>query len=264
MVFARNVSVAVAAAVVVGVIWWIRRRKAHALHDAAAAGDLARIDALIAGGHAADAIYEEVTPLHVAVMRNRLDAAAHLIAKGASVTMNTAADTGVTPLHIAATIGNAEMTDLLIAHGADVEARASNGETPILTAARFGHKELVHRLLGHGASLEATDAKGDSMLFTCIFSNDTRAASVLLEAGMDPNVMDKDRQASALHAAMVLALHTGDTEMVECLLAHGADPHVKDHHGMTPLKMAKIAKKDALVTLLTARGAGAFDAKGRS
>jgi ankyrin repeat protein len=43
--------------------------------------------------------------------------------------------------------------------------------------------------------------------------------------------------------------------MVECLLAHGADPNVKDHHGMTPLKMAKLSKKEPLVNLLVSHGA---------
>lgn len=236
-------------------VWWKKNGMNHALHDAAAAGNIERIDKLIASGMIVDTRYDKVTALHVSVMKNQIEAAKKLIDHGASVNLKTEDDNGVTSLHLAAMTGNPEMAALLIGHGAALEAQAANGEPPILTAARYGHKETVDLLMSHGADLQATNTQGNSLLFMCIFSNDTKAASLLLDAGMNPNMMDKDQRAYALHAAMIYAIHSGNHDMVECLLARGADPNVRDQHGMTPLKMAKIDKRETLVELLTAYGA---------
>ena len=249
-----NITLFVAVCVAVA-LWKMKRRRAHALHDAAATGNLERIDTLIASGFAVDTIYDQTSALHVAVIKNQSEAAKRLIAHGASVNLKTSDDKGVTALHIAAITGNAGMTDLLVVHGADIQVYATNGEPPILTAARYNHKDVVDRLVTHGADLQATNAQGNSLLFMCIFSNDTRAATLLLDAGMDPNVQDRDKRAYALHAAMIYAIHSGTTDMVECLLAHGADPNIRDQHGMTPLKMAKIDKRDRLVELLASYNA---------
>ncbi|GEM_PF-6333265 len=241
---------------VAATLWKMKRRKAHALHDAAADGNLERIGALVASGFAVDTLYDQVSALHVAVMKNQAEAAKKLLDLGASVNLKTLDETGVTPLHLSATTGNADMAALLFDHGADLDIHASNGEPPLLTAARYGHQEMVDLLVSRGADLQATSAQGNNLLFMCIFANDTRAANLLLDAGMNPNVQDKDKRAYALHAAMIYAIHSGNTDMVECLLAHGADPDVRDQHGMTPLKMARIDKRDKLIDLLTAHGAG--------
>ncbi len=238
-------------------LWWKKSSKSHALHDAAAAGNIETIDKLVDSGFSVDALYDNMTALHVAVIKNKLESAEMLISLNASVNLETCDETCVTSLHLAAMIGNPDMADLLIRHGADMTAHAANGETPLLTAARYGHKETVDVLVSQGADLQATNAQGNSLLFMCIFSNDTKAATLLLDAGMNPNVQDKDRRAYALHAAMIYAIHSGNYDMVDCLLSHGADPNVRDQHNMTPLKMAKIDKQEELIELLASYGAQA-------
>lgn len=240
----------------VAVVWiWAKRRRAHALHDSAAAGNLVKMEKLLASGSRLDGIYDHLSPLHRAVMQNQLEAARFLLTHGASVDLKTESDVRVSPLHIAATIGNREMAELLVERGADINIQANNFETPVLTAARFGRKDVFSFLLSSGAALDITDGNGNNMLFNCILDQDPKAVDMLLEAGMDPNCQDADNRAYALHAAMVLAIHTGQTDSVECLLKHGADPNVRDQHGMKPMKMAKIANNDDLIKLLTEYGA---------
>jgi uncharacterized protein len=212
-------SVAVA---VVMILWWMEISRAHALHDAAGDGNLDRIETLISSGYNADTMYDHVAPLHVAVMRNRIDAAKLLISHGASVNLAAETEHRETPLYLAATTGNRGMLDLLLASG---------------------------------ANLEATDAQGNNLLFRCILADEPNAVDMLLDAGMDPNCQDPNKQAYALHAAMVFAIHYEKTDLVETLLRHGADPNVRDQHGMTPMKMLKISGKDHLVDLLMKYGA---------
>jgi ankyrin repeat protein len=89
------------------------------------------------------------TPLHVAVERGSLDAAAWLLARG--VPADIRQWTGETPLHSAARGGASEaMLALLTGHGADVNAAAAAG-TPLTVARRAGHEEIVEWLKAGGA-----------------------------------------------------------------------------------------------------------------
>ena len=85
-----------------------------------------------------------VTPLNSAAAAGANEVAAVLIAAGADVDATMAG--GYTPLHAAAANGNAELVDLLLEHGADPARRTPDGQTPADLAAERGHPELVDRL----------------------------------------------------------------------------------------------------------------------
>lgn len=237
------------------VIWWMKIARSHALHDAAEKGNLDRMESLVASGYAVDSLYHGLSPLHVAAMNNQVEAAKVLISKGASVNLTAATEGGETPLHLTAMKGHRDMVDLLLDHGADINAQTSGFDPPALIAARFGHAGVLNRLMEKGADPGVTDGEGNNLLFRCVLAEETTLVKMLLDAGVDPNCQDGKQKAYALHAAMVYAAHNGKNEMVQCLLEHGADPHVRDEHGMTPMKMAHIAAKDELAVLLERYGA---------
>ena len=73
-----------------------------------------------------------------------------LLAKGAEVNARNAH--GWTPLHVAAAGGDAAVAALLLKHGADVHARSHIGATPLDNATtRGGRKAVIDLLLAHGA-----------------------------------------------------------------------------------------------------------------
>src|SRR3954462_6505842 len=79
---------------------------------------------------------EGSTPLHRAVLADRLDVATLLLRAGARV---AATDRyGVTPLALASINGDARMIRLVIEAGADPNAVVSAGEPALMTAAHTG------------------------------------------------------------------------------------------------------------------------------
>jgi len=122
------------------------------LVEAAAAGQLEVVDALLAAGASVG------TPRHdgrtaLMVAGRSPQVVARLLKAGADPLAQL--PTGWTVLHAAAR-QSADSVDLLLAAGADPSAAmASSGETPLHQAARTGQAEVVRRLLAAGADPQA-------------------------------------------------------------------------------------------------------------
>lgn len=86
------------------------------------------------------------TPLMMAALKGRLEAAQQLLDRGAALERD-----GWTPLHYAASNPDAAVLKLLLARGAKLDVRSPNGTTPLMMAARNGSEESVAVLLKHGA-----------------------------------------------------------------------------------------------------------------
>src|SRR5262245_11867644 len=124
------------------------------IHDAAAAGDLERLRALLATNAAAvnarspDDPFEYDTPLHVAARAGQAKAAELLIAKGADLKAKDRE--GYTPLHVVAGYeGKAEIAEVLLANGADPNEKSRGGITPLHAAAMTGSVAIATVLLAH-------------------------------------------------------------------------------------------------------------------
>ncbi len=112
------------------------------------------------------------------------------IDKGADVNMRDS--NGNTALHLVS--GNrAENKNagikMLLARGADVNATSTMGSTPLHNA--VGNAEALKLLLNAGANIDAVDIMGRSPLFSAVITNDLAGAEVLLLAGANPNLEDK-------------------------------------------------------------------------
>ena len=192
------------------------------LHAAAAKGDAAEIERLIAAGqnpNAQDA--HSRTPLHVAAHFGHQAAAAALLKGGASPNALDAQKYDI--VTIAAVNNDVAMLRLALAGGTDPKAITSpyNG-TALIAAAHLGHAEVVRVLIAAGAPLDHVNNLGWTALMESI---------VLGNGGKQ------------------------HTDTLEALVRAGANVNIADRQGVTPLAHAKGRRYAEMVRILEAAGA---------
>lgn len=99
------------------------------------------------------------TPIHAAIAQGRLDVALVLAKAGAPVDARSH-KRGLTPLHIAAAKGRGRAIAQLLKDGANPNALDRRGRHPLFYAVSGGHLDAATALIMAGADLEVVDEKG--------------------------------------------------------------------------------------------------------
>jgi ankyrin repeat protein len=245
----------------------------HCAADAATAKVL--IDAA-ADVEAVAGVYKK-RPLHEAAAAGWLGAVEALLAAGANVAAKTA--TGETPLHLAARGGHTEVVRALLAAGADPDASDVRRKTPWLEAQSAGHAEAAALLAARAAPPDIVAAlrsgrvdlvrrlvEGDPRLLGRLPGGAT-ALHVAAGAGHEDLVrflLDRGADVNALDEGLMSPLHRvvhegGSVRLAKLLLDRGAHvdggvgPRVSDFG--TPLHQAAMNGDMKLLELLIERGA---------
>ena len=192
------------------------------LHAAAAKGDAAEVERLIAAGqnpNAQDA--HSRTPLHVAAHFGHQAAAQALLKGGANPNALDAQKYDI--VTIAAVTNDVPMLKLALAGGTNPKAITSpyNG-TALIAAAHLGHAEVVRVLIAAGAPLDHVNNLGWTALMESI---------VLGNGGKQ------------------------HTDTLEALVKAGANLNIADRQGVTPLGHARSRGYAGMVRILEAAGA---------
>jgi ankyrin repeat protein len=233
----------IAALVVVASVMIVTGLRAGEIHDAAAAGDLNKVKALLEGDPTLleskdDRLsYRGNTPLISACWGTpgappnaQIAAATFLIDKGANI--NAKNNNGGTPLYFATR--DLDLTQLLMAKGASVNIRAYGDHTPIHQAAFAGNLRVAKLLIDHGADLNTGGAAG-TVLQAIIYyrtASGTAMAKLLLENGATL------QKSSFGNTELHLAALNDYADIIPILAKHGADVNVVNEYGHAPLYYA--------------------------
>jgi ankyrin repeat protein len=157
----------------------------------------------------------------------------------------------ITPLDVfeAAAFGRtAQLEAILDEEPTLVDAFAADGFFPLGLAAFYGHEKAVRLLLARGASpnLAARNAMKVAAIHAASAAGSVPIALALIEAGADVNAVQQ-AGFTPLHAAAM----TGQLDLAKLLLDRGADPNAKTDDGRTALAMARDAKQQAVIHLLS-------------
>jgi ankyrin repeat protein len=192
------------------------------LHEAAAKGDVAEIEKLIAAGekpNIQDA--KSRTPLHVAAYMKQHAAARALLKLGANP--NALEIDRYDIVTIAAVADDLEMLKVALDGGASAKTITSRYDgTALIAAAHLGHAEAVKMLIAAKAPLNHVNNLGWTALMEAVVlgnggANHTATLRALVEAGCDVNIADKQGATPLQHAR-----RRGYVEMARILENAGA------------------------------------------
>ena len=220
------------------------RLRAGEIHDAAAAGDLNKVKALLEADSTLleskddrdQGNLKDNTPLISACWgpgSNNWEAtvANYLLDKGANV--NARNEIGATPLYFATK--DFDLTQRLIAKGANVNIRAFGDYTPLHQAASSGNLKVAKLLIDHGADPNANGSAG-TILHELIYrklESGTEMAKLLLKGGAKIN-----QKFSSGNTELHLAALNDYADIIPVLVKYGANINAINEYGHTPLYYA--------------------------
>ena len=173
-----------------------------------------------------------------------------LIDHGAHV--NTANDNGDTAILLAACRAQREIVRLLLIAKADPNIADANGDACLHGAVDVECSgEILQDLIAYGADVNAVNKSGRTPLLLSCFFGQMDSVNVLLAAGADPTISDKE-DFSCLHAA-VDGWCSKDT--LQALINQGAHIDAKRKDGTTALLSACRTGQSTSVVFLLDSGA---------
>lgn len=248
---------------------WQVAGAASPVADAANAGDLDRVRALIGSGDDVNAAQPDgSTALLWAAYESNPEMVVTLVEAGADA--NAANEFGVTPLLQASRIGDPAVIRALLDAGADIATASPNGETALMAAARAGSADAVSLLLERGSDPNAVESLWEqTALMWAAVEGHTEVVDVLLNADADPDmqarVSELDRRTtrtdfpSGGFTALMFAARNGDEAVVRRLLEGEADINLTNADGATAMMIAVVNDRFDFAAMLLKLGADPND-----
>ncbi|HNY21232.1 MAG TPA: ankyrin repeat domain-containing protein [Treponemataceae bacterium] len=187
------------------------------------------------------------SPLSMALVAERFDEAARLLAAGASRDRFDALGQGL--WHFAAGYRKKAYLDLSLSWPSDPNLARKDGACPLHVAASTGNEAAVRALLGIGANPCVRDARGDLPLAVAVARGEGVLVRLLAEA-MPPEGCCGDGNTEMHYAAA-----SGNAAYLAYLVARGISVDVANSRGETPLMIAVLYERAQSVKYLLSRGA---------
>jgi uncharacterized protein len=142
--------------------------------------------------------------------------------------------------------GNLESVMEAIADGVDINAIGESEYTALWSASWDGNVPIVRALIEAGANLDIRDEElGQTPVMVAVSRNQTLVVHLLVEAGANVNLPDRNGRTPLMEAAA-----TGKVETVKVLLQAGAEINTQDNQNDSALSYAQKAGYSEIVEFL--------------
>jgi ankyrin repeat protein len=176
-----------------------------------------------------------------------------LLKKG--VYIHTQDREGRCALVAAAYKNNMEIVDLLIAAGADVNMKDNTLQSAYLISTSDGYTELLKKTLKAGADVHCTDSFNGTGLIRAADRGHVEVIQELLKTKIRVNHVNRLGWTALLEAIILGDGGKRHTEVVRLLVAAGADVNLPDKDGTAPLAHAKNKNFAEIIKILESSGA---------
>jgi uncharacterized protein len=233
----------------------------NSLCEAAAKGDLPRVQALLGDGIAVDARNTEgQTALMHAAAKNHAALVDFLLERGADPNALSESKVGTHALTWAIESKNPQIVESFLKKGATINVQGKTGLSPLCKAIEAGSFPIFTLLASRGADLRLpgveyhTQAKDKSRMLSPLLAaahyGAQDAVAFLLEKGVDPNTADAYGD-----SALMFAARAGRSKVADLLIQKGADVNHQGIDGHTALIYASFNGFIVIVNSLLAAGA---------
>lgn len=192
--------------------------------------------------------------LLTAASRDDADGVKAALAAGAAIDARDSQQQ--TALLLAVQHGNIDLARDLIGQGADINVEAANHDTPWLLAGALGRTEMLAAMLETGKVdyTKRNRYGGDALIPACERGHVDTVRLLLERSKIDVNHVNNLGWTALLEAVILSDGGQRHIEIVRLLLAAGADPNIADRDGVTPLQHARDRRYDAIAALIRNTG----------
>lgn len=229
-----------------------------ALHQAAAKGDRAAVEKLLADGAKIDQTDSAGrTALYFAAQKGSNEIVKLLLAKGADPTHRSRFFPGNTPVHIAAQNGRDETLRLFLFANIAPDVRNHSQQTPLMLAAWARLPETVALLLSRGAKPGLQDRNGWSALHAPWNAKRSdpdyeEVMELLIKHKAPVNLVTGNPFG---YTPIMTACQVGSLYVVKMLFDAGAEINLHNEDGATPYSIAASSHNQPIMSYLEEQGA---------
>ncbi|XP_051689757.2 POTE ankyrin domain family member B isoform X2 [Oryctolagus cuniculus] len=213
----------------------IRDKDLGQIHKAACAGDVARVQQLLALGKSRVNARDKKnrTPLHLACVSGHPEVVTLLIERNCMI--NATDDGNMTALMKAIQCHQEECATILLEHDADPNHMDENGNTALHYAAFIENLEIAKKLISHNADMEGRNKDGLTPLLVAMHEEKEKMVEFLIMNKANVHVVDNMNRTSLMFAAQYRS-----SKILSLLLQQGVDAFCEDSCGFTAEKYARL------------------------
>lgn len=190
--------------------------------------------------------------LLAAVASGRSADVSRLIAAGANLETRDAQ--GRSPLLLAVAGKHSAIATALIAAGASPDAQAANADTPWLLAGALGATDIIKTMLPRKPDLSLRNRYGGTALIPACERAHVEAVAVLLTSGIDVDHVNNLGWTCLLEIVILGDGGVRHQQVAKMVLAAGANPNLADRDGVSPLAHARMRGQNAIAAMIEQAG----------